>query len=547
MIYFVPLIVKLKVFSVPDYVLKYYPVGKTFDFFTYYKAMLLVIGATVLLPMVVYYRYKIGNKIRFDLVAKVHLLFGVSILMSTIMSGYKEVAFFGFFNKNEGALTWWAYLFLSYAIYLFVESREEVVKFVKIIIASTTTISVIGLFQYIGMDYIKFDWVQKIIYGPYYQQMKQSGVTMIFPDRTIYSTVANPNYMGSVMALAIPLILYLMVESKNKQEKLIWSGLLVLHLFILAASKSTAGLIGASIALIGYGVYKLIKQNFYKVLILGATGLMLILGVLTYSGLIDTQIGKVRSLFDLNQTTVNPFKEIAVDGTRLKFTDQTGNCIVINHNEATLWVENQNGNILSAKIDENGMLYTDKKWSVYYHNNAHLLSVNIHISETNKDYVRQVYLTAYGYTLYGDNLDNGKLNSKKINLFKNESLFTDRGYIWNRAIPIIINKPILGYGADSFVLEFPQNDLLDKPIYNQITDKPHNLFLQLGFNFGILGLGIFIFMIYAAVKSSRNIELILSAVAYVIAGMANDSTVFTSILFFSVLGLLYSRQSEEVT
>lgn len=546
-IFFVPLIVKLKVLTVPDYVMKYYPADKTFDFFTYYKAMLLIMGTTVIFPLVVYYRYKIGNKIKFDLVAKLHLAFGASILLSTLLSSYKQVAFFGFFNKNEGALTWWAYLLLSYSIYLFVESKAEVTKFVKVIVASTTTISVIGLFQFMGLDYIKFDWIQRLIYGPYYAQIKQSGVTMMFPERTVYSTVANPNYIGSVMALAIPLILYLFMESKNRQEKLITGCLAFLHLFILVASKSTAGLLAVGVTMAGYGVYKLTLKKQFKLLAASiAVVIFAVIGI-SYSGMIDAQLGKVKSLFDVNQATVNPFKKIEIDGRKMTVSSKMGEVIAINHNGKNLWVENQQGDILSAKADENGLLYVDDFWQVQYDVLTNLLMITLYDAQTDMYYQRKVHLIVDGYTIFGNALTTKDVYTEKVEWFKNESSLNQRGYIWNRTLPMIIKKPIIGHGADSFVLAFPQNDLLgkDRRVYNQLVDKSHNAFLQIFCSFGAVGLLCFIFALFSSINGKSDLKLKIAVIAYVIVGLANDSALFTSSLFFCALGLTYLQQLEE--
>ena len=65
---------------------------------------------------------------------------------------------------------------------------------------------------------------------------------------------------------------------------------------------------------------------------------------------------------------------------------------------------------------------------------------------------------------------------------------TGRGYIWSRTLPIVLEKPLLGYGGDTFALYFPQNDLLGKAntynTFNMYVDKPHNMYLQMVVNFG---------------------------------------------------------------
>ena len=73
-----------------------------------------------------------------------------------------------------------------------------------------------------------------------------------------------------------------------------------------------------------------------------------------------------------------------------------------------------------------------------------------------------------------------------------EKLGSMRGYIWSRSIPMLKNNLILGSGPDTFAFRFPQNDLIglyyayDTP--NTIVDKPHNLYLQIALNDGVIAL-----------------------------------------------------------
>lgn len=43
-----------------------------------------------------------------------------------------------------------------------------------------------------------------------------------------------------------------------------------------------------------------------------------------------------------------------------------------------------------------------------------------------------------------------------------EKLFTGRGYIWGRAIPLLKEHILVGSGPDTFVEEFPQQDYVMK-------------------------------------------------------------------------------------
>jgi hypothetical protein len=138
-----------------------------------------------------------------------------------------------------------------------------------------------------------------------------------------------------------------------------------------------------------------------------------------------------------------------------------------------------------------------------------------------------------------------------------ENYLSNRGYIWSRSIPLLKNHIILGSGADSFAMVFPQQDYLG--LYNagfegQLLTKPHNMYLQIGIQTGVLSLICFLLFygIYF-IKSIRiyihgrfdnyysqlGISIFLGTVGYMIAGFANDSSITVSPVFWVLLGLGY--------
>lgn len=131
-----------------------------------------------------------------------------------------------------------------------------------------------------------------------------------------------------------------------------------------------------------------------------------------------------------------------------------------------------------------------------------------------------------------------------------------RGYIWKATIPLILEKPFLGYGLDTYAYHFPQSDI-NKMSGLQgfvIVDKPHSLYLGIAFGIGILGLIIYLIIIsIPLVKSgikiikskniSNEIELLaitFLALAYLIQGIVNDSVIGVSVIFYVLLGVLNS-------
>jgi len=139
-----------------------------------------------------------------------------------------------------------------------------------------------------------------------------------------------------------------------------------------------------------------------------------------------------------------------------------------------------------------------------------------------------------------------------------ERLGSGRGYIWSRSIPLVLEKPLLGYGPDTFALVFPQNDYIGKyntyNTNNMVVDKPHNLFLQIAINSGLLALCAYLFfylilgkrLFSSWIQHKNHFESVflsgfpIAIASYFIAAFFNDSAVHVSPVFWVFLGVALS-------
>ena len=159
--------------------------------------------------------------------------------------------------------------------------------------------------------------------------------------------------------------------------------------------------------------------------------------------------------------------------------------------------------------------------------------------------------TYYFYTPYGkwDKIANPKA------ITMNERMFSGRGYIWSRTIPELKNYILKGSGPDTYVLVFPQDDYIgleNNGFKGSVVTKPHNLYLQIWVQTGGISLVAFLALyviylvqsIYVYGKSKfetyqeqLGVGIFLAVVAYLIAGITNDSTITVAPIFWILLGL----------
>ncbi|MHB8065560.1 MAG: O-antigen ligase family protein, partial [Ruminiclostridium sp.] len=138
-----------------------------------------------------------------------------------------------------------------------------------------------------------------------------------------------------------------------------------------------------------------------------------------------------------------------------------------------------------------------------------------------------------------------------------EEWASTRGYIWSRSIPLLKDTVLLGHGPDTYAIYFPQNDFSGKLQHLNMTyilvDKPHNMYLQIAINTGVVSLIAFLVFVLWYISSSFSLYFkpkkndsfyymagsacVLSVIGFLVAGLANDSNVNISPIFWIMLGI----------
>ncbi|MDD3174076.1 MAG: O-antigen ligase family protein, partial [Herbinix sp.] len=130
------------------------------------------------------------------------------------------------------------------------------------------------------------------------------------------------------------------------------------------------------------------------------------------------------------------------------------------------------------------------------------------------------------------------------------------GYIWSRSIPLLKDTLLLGNGPDTFPIVFPQSDYVGKANNCKtpytLIEKPHNFYLMIGIQTGIISLISFLvfyliylmksFRIYknnnfSTLKARIGLGCLVSTLSFMISGFFNDSSLQTTPIFIVLLGL----------
>lgn len=561
-----PLVFYGKIVELPLTEANFWKVG-TFhiDFFHYYKAIILIVSSLIFL--LVYIGLHIDNGLSIKKEYKYYalmLIYLIMVLVSTINSDYKHVAFIGFIEMYQGFFVLISYIIIAFILINFIRNERDINIIIYSFIALVIVEGILGLGQYFGFDFFKTSIGQWLI-SP--TLLKGEDLGFSFGKYTIYGTMYNTNFVGSFGALVLPITTLLYIIEKDRKRSIILGIVALLAFSTWLGCNSRAGYLGITVAsIIGIIVCrKIIKKHYKKIL-------LLFIGFLAITVLFNTVSGgRVLNQF----SRLNPITEAEkIQGissqqqVRFEEVSIKDNAFTIKTNKETLIgvIENSNlkfkdasGNELETVIDIEGNInFVNENYSEY----------SFKKNENQPSYIR-AELYGRGWDLYVTGDENFKVisfNDKladpveapRIKWFDGKETFaSNRGYIWSRTIPMLKDTLIIGYGPDNYPMAFPQEDYVgrfnvgNKGMLDIVIDKPHNMYLQTAINTGVISLlallaiwGIYLF---DSLKTyiNGNMEsfteymgaaIFLCITAYLVAGLFNDSVVSVAPLFWILLG-----------
>jgi hypothetical protein len=565
----IPLIVHVKGILLDSDTASIYGSAPQTDLFSQEKASFLLFFSVILIIISVVFFKKIFEKkdITINLILIGTFVFWIFTLFSAIFSAHKNYAFNGAYDRAEGLITITCYmLLLVYSIYTFKTANNY--KYIVIpILILVVILSFLGVFQYTGHDLITSKLGSFLVTG-----RLSAELSLVYEKGKLYGTLYHYDYVGSFVSIVFPLLVILTIFEKKLVYKIILGIGSLLSLWLLFGSTSRAGLIGVTVSFIfGFVLFGRSLLKRWKHILIGLLSIVILVTGLNLatkgvifervpSFLADTlTIFKDTSNFDGSNYT--PVKDI-------KYVD--GHSEVVLPNE-TIKISYENNNYIFKDSKDNIINYSENN-RIFTTNNPNFENISFNYTKTKGRKAGFIYLSINGkatfsFGLGNDNtihlIDSDSNNNIEIVhpevtkfLIGKEKLGSSRGYIWSRSIPLIKNNLILGSGPDTFVFQFPQNDFVGKyyayDTPNMLVDKPHNLYLQIALNDGLIALIAFlcIVLVYIfdsirlyAFKNNYNHSQILGLanslgiIGYLFAGFFNDSVISVAPIFWIVLGV----------
>ena len=559
-IFLVPLIVRLKILSVPE-AARMLVNGQetTGDFFAYYKMVLFLtfsaIGVSVFL-----YKYFIATNITIKKTKLYYFMaiFSVLAIFSTIFATHKDVALKGIFDRYEGL-----YLLLGYMVVLFltinlIDNEKQVKYLLTFLGASAIIMSLIGITQLLGKDIFASSLGKELIVPSKYmvEELKFSF------GNVIYGTLYNPNYVGLYMSTIFALSSTILLLAKSNYSRIFSATVMILSFINLLGSGSRTGMIGIVFYILLLIIFfrSTLFRLWKPIIILILSVFAILYGINFYSeGYIENRLISIKDSFE--KTEVSNLHDIILEDKQARIlADDYEIKIIYDEDEFTF--KDKDENFIEAVNTDGKINFKDQPY-----NNHYIIR---------KVYEDNIVLEAHISTNKGEKTINLAIDpegefhvlgtsGQLIDLIKypswgfvgRESFASNRGYIWSRTIPLLKDTLFIGYGPDTYALHFPNDDYVGKVQsnfdLNTLVDKPHNLYLQTAVNTGVLSLisllAIFTMYIVSGVKvyfkkkqfdnllEVSGIGIFFAICVYLMMSFLNDSTVSVAPVFWILLGI----------
>lgn len=559
----VPIIVYLKEVTLTGVATEFYSSAKVYDFFSYYKVLWLIVFTVAFLLFVSCYAYMKELKFKLSLGFIPLFVYYLFVFLSTSFSKYHEVAFKGFTDRYEGFWVISCYVLICFIAAHFITYEKDIKVLFGALVICTSFLCILGISQFFDFDFLQSAFMKKLMLPSAYENLSSS-LSFKFPKNYIYLTLFNPNYVGSFCALVLPTSIAILLFSKKIYIKILSGVLCCLILINLIGSRSSAGYIGVFVALIFLVVLFRRKILQYRISILGL--IICCTGALIYfnqsnSGFITNEISnflpqkQTQTVFEDGKT--KPITDMTIDNNNMTiYMGDTPLTIRYNSQNKTLNFFDDTGKdvkVIKNAADNTLLTFDNPKYLDLY---IKMTDTLFTISAQNTKYYVSLYNTGFRFlNSAGKPVD--IVNPISFGFDGYEKWASSRGYIWSRSIPLLKDTVFLGHGPDTYAIYFPQNDFkgklnfLDNPYI--LVDKPHNMYLQMAINTGVISLIAFIVFVLWYIGSSFRLYFkpknndsfyymagsacVLSVIGFLVAGLANDSNVNVSPIFWILLGI----------
>lgn len=551
---FLPVVVKGQLVNVTLEKFSWFQSGEyQYDFFMYAKSIVFLILAACML-LVILDQMLIRNKP----LAKSRMFlplfaYGGFVILSTLLSVDKTLSLKGMWQQNESVWVLLGYIVAVCYFYQVTEGMQDIRIFLTAFGIGAVVQGILGFFQFIGKDLFATAPGRKLLtIGLDGTTGKQLNFLTQGSSESVYLASYTANYAAVYLLMAFPVVLLLAWMAEKMLVRVLWLILAAVLLLCLYGSGSKTAIGGAAV-LVLTSVLIFIRDGKKRLVSVGICAVVVVAGLLIYANIRG-------GFFPEKETYALQDLVPGENGVTLKFNDKTYElCPISSEAGDSLTIYDEDKKKISAYWDMEQQCFVAqdealKELKFDSYTDAGTQNLLMQYQDITWEFVKANGSPQFVYINFYRRGDEIRTADSVLKGY--EKLFTGRGYIWERTIPLLKDHILVGSGPDTFVEEFPQQDYIMKAntgrwMLEQIPSKAHSLYLQSALQTGILSLlCLLIFWGSYVISSVRSLKerndssffavdvaILLSVTVFLFMGLMNDSNLAVSPLFWGLLGL----------
>lgn len=557
-----------------------------YDVYTKIKAewLLMVTGLALVFLLAKILKEGIKKKLRFAMIPAA--LYTLTVMASALSARYRDVfnknfigvinnpekiseitnlSVQGFMEHYEGLQTLMCYVVLFAVTYIMVETPFQKKAVINAMLLSAVTMAMMAIPEYFGAYFHETALGLRLLlgsHGPLVEESLRYNLIQYYAVGTLY----NPNYLGGYSAVMLMLAVGQLFGARGKEAR--WGYLVasVLIFTMLLTSNSNTGMIAVAVSGVLFTAlsFRRMAQKWsWTVMLMGG----FILSVVLLNTLSDKRLGgELHSMEDELQMVagnyVNPKMQVLSaqylpDGLTLHLKETA--LTIVTAEEALYFLDEAMRPIPSEVTGDVIQLTKapyEKVKATYIAGgagiNLSLDGVTLTLRFEEDGAIAALGSGAIPYPL--------TYEVETMGFKGSERFASNRGYIWSRSLPLLKDTLILGTGPDTYPAVFPQYDILGKANHMNrstlLVDKPHNLYMQVWIQTGLLSLLALITLVVAfmikMLKSdygkpeglkSLEVGMMTAMVAFALQGLANDSTLPLTMVVWVLMGVGFAEMT----
>ena len=545
------------------------------DFFLFWKQWAVIILALVCLLLLLirakYYKEKLPWEKKAFIPLGIYCLF---VFLSACFAKKPLFAWAGGYDMFQSALAILSYVVLFYYTYSCIKSMDHVLYLLRGAEIGVTIELLICFFQAIGHDPIATKVGKILVTNP----SRWSNLDSLTLSPDVYGTIYNTDYLSMYLPIVVPIIVVLLVIEKQLWRKIYNACLLLLSLFVLVKGPSSAKMaIVAAVAIVFIICCTRDRRLLVSCVIMLAcivfAGASIIFGSSGYYKAKADQLWNGTALEDSDVPIKSVTTGSADEGVTVELKDGKSYRFTFSLEEGqikNLKVYDGSGIELAlteANADNQTYVFADTAEQAegvyFYRDDSQFMSrlmfakdsaavpfvdTNVYGNSGKKSY--------YLMSTAGRCEKMPQKNKGEVYEVFHNGFWSGRGSIYNRSLPLLKRYMLIGAGADNFIMVYPQRDYINDFYLgegvNTLNVKPHCYYLQVWIQEGFIAFAVvmvfFFWYLCTGTKKYRKIihddhtrvigfAIMIGVIGYLVAVIANDSTICTAPVFWTVLGI----------